>query len=471
MPKREPPANSTTSPDARRFWHPKIEMWPIGKVRPSKPNARTHPKKQRDKLFGIVRQCGFINPILVDERGTIISGNLRKEVAEMMGLRQVPVIQITHLTDLEKRALALAENRIALDAGWDRETLAIELGELSVLLPEMDIDLAITGFDVAEADMVIADHAEPVEDAADGQLPELGPAVTRPCDLWVMGKHRLYCGDARDDAAYAALMRGDTAAMVFSDPPYNVSVKTHARGRSRDKFDEFAMASGEMSQPEYQQFLERVLEMMAAALADGGIADICIDWRHLGQLLEAGAKVFTELKNICVWVKSNGGQGSFYRSQHEMICVFKNGTAPHINSFELGQHGRSRSNVWSYAGVNAFKAGRDDELHMHPTVKPARMVADAMLDCSRRGAIVLDPFMGSGSTLVAGEMVGRRVYGMELDARYVDVGVRRFEQFTGRDAILEATGETFAEVQAGRQRAARDPATPPLKRKAGKGGR
>jgi DNA modification methylase len=464
---------SPAEADARRFWHPKIEMWPLGKVRPSKPNARTHPKKQRDKLFGIVRQCGFINPILVDERGTIISGNLRKEVAEMMGFRQVPIIQITHLTDLEKRALALAENRIALDAGWDRETLAAELGELSVLLPEMDIDLAITGFDVAETDLIIADQAEAAEDggAGEDQLPEVGAPVTRRDDLWLLGKHRLYCGDARESAAYAALMRDDTAAMVFTDPPYNVSVKTHARGRSRDKFDEFAMASGEMSNREYQEFLERVLEMMAAALADGGIADVCIDWRHLRQLLEAGAKVFTELKNICVWVKSNGGQGSFYRSQHEMICVFKNGTAPHVNSFELGQHGRSRSNVWSYAGVNAFRAGREDDLHMHPTVKPARMVADAMLDCSRRGAIVLDPFMGSGTTLIAGEMVGRRVYGMELDPRYVDVGVRRFEQFTGRDAILEATGQTFAEVQAARQGEAPRPTPPRLTRKARTGAR
>src|SRR3954470_7745105 len=202
MPKREPPANSTTSPDARRFWHPKIEMWPIGKVRPSKPNARTHPKKQRDKLFGIVRQCGFINPILVDERGTIISGNLRKEVAERMGLREVPVIQITHLTDLEKRALALAENRIALDAGWDRETLAAELGELAVLLPEVEIDLSITGFDIAETALIIADHAEPPGEAEEDQIPSSGLSVSRPGDLWIMGQHRLLCGDAREAAAY-----------------------------------------------------------------------------------------------------------------------------------------------------------------------------------------------------------------------------------------------------------------------------
>ena len=172
-------------------------------------------------------------------------------------------------------------------------------------------------------------------------------------------------------------------------------------------------------------------------------------------MLEAGELVFSELKNIVVWVKSNGGQGSFYRSQHELICVFKKGKAAHANSFELGQHGRTRTNVWPYAGVNSFKAGRQEELDVHPTVKPVRLVADAMLDCSRRGSIVLDPFMGSGTTIIAGQTVGRRVYGMELEPRYVDVAVRRWERFSGRDATLEATGQTFAEVEAARNEGGR----------------
>jgi DNA modification methylase len=231
------------------------------------------------------------------------------------------------------------------------------------------------------------------------------------------------------------------------------------------------MASGEMSAPEYQNFLERVLKAIAGVCIDGCIVYVCIDWRHLRQLLEAGALFFSELKNICVWVKSNGGQGSFYRSQHEMICVFKKGTSAHVNSFELGQHGRSRTNVWSYARVNSFKVGREDELRMHPTVKPTRLVADAMLDCSRRGSIVLDPFMGSGTTIIAGETVGRHVYGAELDPRYVDVAVRRWERFTGRDAILEATGQTFLEVQAARNAAATVRDGQPPKRKPSKGGR
>jgi DNA modification methylase len=462
--------NTSFSDANRRFWHPKIELWPIKKVRPSKRNARTHSKKQRDKLLAIIRRFGFINPIIIDENGTVIAGHLRLEVAGLLGMTHVPIIQVTHLTDLDKRALALAENRIALDAGWDRETLAAELGELAVLLPEVEIELVTTGFDIAETDLIIADHAEPPEDRGEDQLPDPGPAVSRLHDLWIMAGHRLYCGDARDLGVYAKLMCGASATMVFTDPPYNVSIRTHARGRSL-AFVEFAMASGEMSAREYQGFLERVLEAIAGVCIDGAIVYICIDWRHLRQLLEAAALFFSELKNICVWVKSNGGQGSFYRSQHEMICVFKQGTSTHLNSFELGQHGRSRTNVWSYAGVNSFKAGREDELRMHPTVKPTRLVADAMLDCSRRRSIVLDPFMGSGTTIIAGETVGRRVYGTELDPRYVDVAVRRWERFTGKDAMLESTGQTFSEVQAARNSSAIVENAPPLERKPRKGAR
>lgn len=454
---------------SRGFWHPKTEQWPLHQLLEAKSNARTHSKKQRDKLAAVVGKLGFITPIMVDEDGRIISGHLRKQVAEMLGYDKVPVIQIKHLRDAEKRAPALAENRIALDAGWDRETLAAELGELAVLLPELQIDLAMTGFDVAEADIIIADHTEP-SNAAEDQIPEVRTAVTQPGDLWTLGdKHRVLCGDARDSASYRALMQGTQAEMAFTDPPFNVSVGSHARGRSRVKFAEFAMASGEMSAQQYQRFLERALEAIAAACKDGAIVYVCIDWRHVRALVEAGELVFSDFKNLIVWVKSNGGQGSFYRSQHELICVFKKGNAPHVNSFELGQHGRTRTNVWSYPGVNSFKAGRREELDAHPTVKPVRLVADAMLDCSRRGAVVLDPFLGSGTTLIAGETVGRRVYGMELDPRYVDVAVRRWQQFTGRDAILDGDGRTFTEIEAARPAPVAESDTPQPRRRRQKG--
>jgi DNA modification methylase len=443
--------SSTAQTSEYHFFHPKIEMWPLERLRPSKDNARTHPKKQRDKLIRIIRQCGFFNPILVDEQGKVISGHLRFSVAEQLGLTEIPVIQITHLSDLEKRALALAENRIALDAGWDREMLAAELGELAILLPEIALDLSITGFEIAETDLILGDHQAPVANVEEDQLPALRLAVSRLGETWRLDKHRLHCADARDQQAYDTVLAGEAATMVFTDPPYNVSVSKHARARSRVAFDEFAMASGEMSERQYQRFLERVLENIARVCIDGAIVDVCIDWRHLRQLLEAGDAVFSELKNIACWVKTNAGQGSFYRSQHELIAIFKKGNAPHRNSFELGQHGRSRTNVWNYAGVNTFKADRRSELDAHPTVKPMRLVADALLDCSGRGSVILDPFIGSGTTIIAGEVTGRRVYGLEIDARYVDVAIRRFQEFTGRDAVLETTGETFAEVEADRR--------------------
>jgi DNA modification methylase len=453
-----------------RFF-PKIEMVPLERLRRSKSNARTHPKKQRDKLARIIQQVGFTDPLLTDEQDHIISGHLRADVAEQIGLKEVPVIRLTHLSGLEKRTLALAANRIGLDAGWNREMLAAELGELAVLLPEIELDLSITGFDIAETDLILGDHADPVGVQEESHLPGLKPAISQIGDTWLMDKHRLHCGDALDAASYARLMRGEAATMAFSDPPYNVSVSSHARARSRIAFDEFAMASGEMTERQYRRFLERALENMAGVCADGAIVDIFIDWRHLRQLLEAGDAVFSELKNLVCWVKTNAGQGSFYRSQHELIAIFKKGKGPHLNSFELGQHGRSRSNVWTYAGVNTFKAGRQAELDAHPTVKPTRLVADAMLDCSRRGSIVLDPFMGSGTTIIAGETVGRRVYGLELDPRYVDVAVRRWQEYTGRDASLESSGQTFAEVQEMRRGDRRDQATSVRGGKKRRGGR
>ena len=244
-------------------------------------------------------------------------------------------------------------------------------------------------------------------------------------------------------------MGSDRAAMVFADPPYNVSVRS-VQGRGNIKHDDFVMASGEMSKAQFTSFLTNTLTLAARHSADGSIHYVCMDWRHLDEILDAGKKVYSELKNLVVWTKTNAGQGSFYRSQHELIFVFKNGEGPHTNNFELGQHGRNRSNVWTYAGVNSFRAGRLDELSLHPTVKPIALVADAMRDCSRRGDIVLDPFMGSGTTILAAERVGRRAYGLELDPLYVDAAVRRWQNFTKRDAILKGSRQTFDDVAAAR---------------------
>jgi DNA modification methylase len=358
------------------------------------------------------------------------------------------------LSDAEKRALALADNKIAANAGWDRPLLASELGELATLLPECNLDLEITGFEPAEFDALLADFDDSEQDPAD-EPTQLAPLpVSRKADFWLLGHHRLLCGDSGNESHVHTLIGRERAAMVFADPPYNVRIAS-VQGRGKIKHREFASASGEMSSEEFAAFLGQSMSIAAQYSRGGSIHYVCMDWRHLGEALAAGKEVYTELKNLVVWTKSNAGQGSFYRSQHELILVFKNGVGPHQNNIELGRHGRSRSNVWTYAGVNTFRAGRMDELSIHPTVKPVGLVADAMRDCSRRGDIILDPFLGSGTTILAAERIGRRGYGLEIDPLYVDAAVRRWQDFTKRDAILKATGQTFDEVAVARSPAKR----------------
>jgi DNA modification methylase len=370
------------------------------------------------------------------------------EALKRLGHTHVPTIRIDHLSPAAKRAFALAENKIAQNAGWDRGALALELGELFELLPEENIDLDVTGFSSAELDALASDFKiDPSESGEDIPVLSASP-VTRLLDIWVAGKHRVICGDARDVSTYQRLLGKDRADMVFTDPPYNVPISGHVGGRGRTKHREFAVASGEMSSPQFQSFLEQVLGYCARYSADGSIHFVCMDWRHMAELQAAGSKVYSALKNVCVWIKSNAGQGSFYRSQHELIFVFKNGDGSHVNNFELGQHGRTRTNVWNYAGMNAFRAGRMDELQMHPTVKPTSLVVDAIKDCSKRGSGVLDAFLGSGTTLVAAEQTGRRAFGIELDPVYVDVAIERWQRLSGRDAVLEGTSFTFDQLRA-----------------------
>ena len=426
--------------------HPSIEMLPPAQLKPYPRNARTHSKKQIRQLTASIERFGFTNPVLVDEGDQIIAGHGRVAAAVRIGLARVPVLRISHLSEVDKRAYILADNRLAEKAGWDREVLALELGELCELLPD---EIDITGFETGEVDLLLSD-LDDTPDPAD-EVPAIASAVpvTRTGDLWQLGPHRLICGDARVGAVYARLMAGERAEMVFTDPPYNVPIQGHVLGRGASH-REFAFASGEMNSAQFTAFLAEALGAAAEHSVDGSIHYVCMDWRHVAELIAAGTFVYTELKNICVWVKTNAGQGSFYRSQHEFVGVFKKGSAPHLNTFELGQHGRTRTNVWTYAGVNTFRAGRMDELAMHPTVKPVALVADAMKDCSRRKGLVLDPFMGSGTTIMAGEKVGRRVNGIECDPAYIDVAIRRWQAFTRKDAILDATGQTFEEVQAER---------------------
>lgn len=427
-----------------------IEMISLSNLHSAERNARTHSKKQIKQIAESIARFGVINPIVADDRGRVVAGHGRVDAARLLGINSLPVIRVSHLSKDELRAYALADNKLSENAGWDRETLAIELGELQKALPEIGLDLDITGFDPGEVDSLMIDFAIEKPNPAD-TIPEPENAViARMGDAFTLGGHRIVVGDARYEQAYKSLMGSETAEMAFLDPPYNVKIDGHVCGRGRIRHREFAHASGEMTSAQFVIFLEKTLSLCARHTVDGSISYVCMDWRHAGELLKAGSVAYDELKNICVWAKSTPGQGSFYRSQHELVFVYKRGKSPHLNTFELGQHGRTRSNVWNYPGANMFRAGRMDELKMHPTVKPVALVCDAMRDCSRRGAIVLDAFAGSGTTIMAAEQIGRRAFCMEIDPRYVDVAIRRWQCFTGKDAILEATQQPFEDLSKGR---------------------
>jgi DNA modification methylase len=425
---------------------PRAELRNLQTLKPYQHNARTHSKRQIEQIARSIERFGFLNPVLIDASGTIIAGHGRVEAAKLLGLAQIPTLRIEHLTDAEKRAYILADNKLAEKAGWDREILAIELQALV----DMDFEIELTGFEMAEVDFLL-DEATEIKQSPllpEDSIPELSaePPVTKPGDLWLLGAHRLYCGDARDERAYETLMKGTKADFVFSDPPYNVPIDGHVSGLGRIRHRDFVMASGEMSQAEYTTFLEKVFRQLCAQTENGSIHDICIDWRHVFELLVAGRAVYHELKNICVWNKSNAGMGSFYRSQHELVLVWKNGTQPHVNNFELGQFGRSRTNIWNYAGVNSFKRERAAELAMHPTVKPVALVADAIRDCSRRGGLVLDPFAGSGTVVIAAERTGRKARAIEIDPAYCDLIVKRWQDYTGKRATHGRTGVEFDDL-------------------------
>jgi DNA modification methylase len=432
----------------------KMELVAVARLKPYGANARTHSKKQIRQIADSIQRFGFTNPVLIDDEGMIVAGHGRVAAAKLLKLTAVPALRLSHLSDAEKSAYILADNRLAEKAGWDKELLAIELQGLI----ELDFDVEITGFDMPEIDLVLedADEAKRESSGPEDKVPDPLPSFTVSAlgDMWIMGSHRLFCGDARDNSAYQNLLGGDKAEFVFTDPPYNVAIDGHVCGKGAIRHRDFAMASGEMSAEAFTGFLADVFRQLIAHTTDGSIHDVCMDWRHVAEMLAAGNQVYTELKNLCVWTKTNAGMGTFYRSQHELIFIWKSGMGSHINNFELGQPGRSRTNVWEYAGVNTMRPGRRAELAMHPTVKPVALVVDAIKDCSRRGGIVLDPFCGSGTILIAAERTGRKARAIEIDAAYVDVAVRRWQTFTGKSATLAGTERSFEEVAEERNAAA-----------------
>lgn len=418
----------------------------IASLRPYSGNARTHSKRQLKQIAASIERFGFTNPVLVSDDGEIIAGHGRVEAARLLGMKRIPTLALSHLSAAERRAYVLADNKLALNAGWDKEILAIELQALV----ELEFDVELTGFSLAEIDLVLdeAGDADPDGiDAAEDVVPDIsGEPVSRRGDVWLLGRHRLLCGDTRSAADMDRLMGGKRADLVFTDPPYNVAIDGNVCGLGSVRHREFAFASGEMSQVQFTGFLAETLGNIGSVMRDGAIAFVCMDWRHMGELLAAGESAFTELKNLVVWNKTNGGMGAFYRSKHELVFVFKQGTAAHTNSFGLGETGRYRTNVWDYAGISSIGSTRTEELAMHPTVKPVALIADAIRDCSRRGEIVLDGFGGSGSTLIAAEKTGRSARLIEYDPAYCDTIIRRWQTYTGKGATLEAMGASFDDV-------------------------
>ena len=403
---------------------------PVGELVPDPRNARTHSKRQVEQLVASIRGFGFSNPILVDDAGLLIAGHGRLLAAKAMGMTEVPTIALLGLSDVQKRALRLADNKIALNAGWDLDVLKLELGELAAMT--IDVDLAITGFSTGEIDVILKGSSDPDDES----IPVVPTEPrTKPGDIWELGEHRVGCGDGRDiEFLKAVVGEGDLVDAAFLDPPYNVRINGHANAKGRHR--EFAMASGEMSTEAFRAFLTQTLGACAKVSRDGAVHFVCMDWRHMDDLSATGATVYGDLLNLCVWNKSNAGMGSLYRSKHELVFVYKVGNGPHFNAVELGQHGRNRTNVWDYASVNSMVGNRADDLALHPTVKPTALVCDAIQDVTKRGQLVLDIFLGSGTTLIAAERSGRRCRGIDIDPAYVDVAVERWQAMTGKVARL-----------------------------------
>lgn len=423
-----------------------IEDRAITTLQPYASNARTHSKRQLKQLGDSIKRFGFTNPVLIADDGTILAGHGRVAAAKSLGMTSVPTVRLSHLSAAERRAYVIADNKLALNAGWDQDLLAVELQALI----DLDFEVELTGFSIAEVDLVIDAAGERDPAVPPGPVDEILPlpavAISRRGDLWNCGRHRVLCGDARDPGDYQTLLNGEVVDLIFTDPPYNVPIDGHVCGLGRVRHREFAMGAGEMSEAAFTSFLSETLGCAVKVCRDGAIAFVCMDWRHMGELLAAGRQVFSELKNLCVWNKTNGGMGTFYRSKHELVFAFKVGSGAHVNTFGLGETGRYRTNVWDYAGINAFGQSRDAELALHPTVKPVALVADAIKDCSKRGGIVLDGFGGSGTTLIAAEKTGRSARLLEYDPAYCDIIVRRWEHLTGKKATLAATGQAFEDV-------------------------
>jgi DNA modification methylase len=424
--------------------HLQMEMVEVGSLKITARQVRRRDPVQAAKLKASLERYGVVKPILINGRYEVIEGHGVFEAAKALGAERIPCVFVDHLDAARQRMLRLALNRLGETGAWDFDELRLEFAELI----EFGCDVIDSGFEMAEVDAILLED----EDAANAEEDEeattpTGPPVSRPSDVWRLGRHRLLQGDARDPASYALLMAsGEFARLVLTDVPYNVRIGGHVTSSAGHR--EFAMATGEMSRDDFAAFLRDALGAAMPHVVDGELIASYIDWRSVDLLIACGRELGLDLLNLVVWAKSNAGQGSLWRSQHELLPVFKKGDAPHVNNVELGRHGRWRSNLWTYAGASSLGSDAREGLALHPTVKPRVMLEDALLDVSQRDEIVIDPFVGSGSTLLAAEATGRICRAIEIDGPYCDVVIRRWRTMTGEDAVLERTGETFAALSA-----------------------
>ena len=414
-------------------------------------NPRQHSQRQVNQLADSIQEFGFVMPVVADDKGHVVIGHGRVLAAKKLGMPRIPVVEIRHLSPAQLKALRIADNRLAQNAHWDERLLGESLLELREL--DRDFDLSITGFSLPEIDLAIQKlSVAPVEDL-DDTTSVTGVAVCQVGDIWELGGHRVHCGDARSESAFDKLMQDERGDVVVIDPPYNVPIAGHVSGKGRIRHREFGQGVGELSRDEFTRFLTESCRLLVKNSKNGAVHFVFMDWAHLTELLIAGRDVYAELKNIAVWVKSAAGMGSLYRSQHELICVFKSGGARHTNNIELGKNGRNRTNVWQYDSASTLARKGNNVLELHPTVKPVQLVMDALLDCSNRGDIVIDSFLGSGTTLLAAERTGRICRGIELDPLYVDTAIRRWQNLTGRDAVRVADGRLFRDIEAEKEQA------------------
>jgi DNA modification methylase len=423
-----------------------IEYRAVGDLALDARNPRQHSQRQINQIADSIREFGFVMPVVIDDTGQVVIGHGRVLAAKKLGMPRIPVVEIKHLSKAQLKALRIADNKLAQHAHWDERLL----GENFLEIKELDIefDLAVTGYSLPEIDLTLQKLDEGEIGVQDEPDAITGVPVCQLGDVWQLDGHRLHCGDATSEAAFDTLMKETLANVAFVDPPYNVRVDGHVSGKGKIRHREFAQGSGELNKDEFTRFLANSCGLLAKHSTDGAIHFVCMDWRHADELLAAGRDVYTELKNIAVWVKDNPGMGSLYRSQHELIFVFKSGTGPHTNNIELGKYGRNRTNVWKYDSASTQARRGNNLLALHPTAKPVELVMDALLDCSHRGEIVLDSFLGSGTTLLAAERTGRICRGIELDPLYIDTAIRRWQNLTGRDAVRASDGKRFREIEA-----------------------